>query len=140
MSSPAAFTTPTAEPEPTICFHAIGVVENEFDQPVPTDVIRAAESRIRLKPELAAGLDGLKPGEKILVLFHFHLSQGFHLHQYPRGDHSRPQRGVFALRSPFRPNAIGASIVEIIAIENNLLRVRGLDAINATPILDLKPA
>ena len=140
MPNPAVFTTPTAESEPAICFHPIGVVENEFDQPAPTDAILAVESRIRLKPELAAGLDGLKPGEKLLVLFHFHLSQGFHLHQYPRGDHSRPQRGVFALRSPFRPNAIGASIVEITAIENDFVRVQGLDAINGTPVLDLKPA
>jgi len=139
MSDPTSVAAPTAEPEPTICFHAIGVVENEFDLPAPTDVIRAAESRIRLKPELAPGLDGLKPGEKILVLFHFHRSQGFHLHQHPRGDHSRPQRGVFALRSPFRPNAIGASFVEITAIENDLVWVQGLDAINGTPVLDLKP-
>jgi len=140
MSSPVVFATPSAEPGPTICFHAIGVVENEFDQPAPTDVIRAAESRIRLKQELAPGLDGLKPGEKILVLFHLHRSQGFQLHQHPRGDHSRSKRGVFALRSPFRPNAIGASIVEITAIENDLVWVQGLDAINGTPVLDLKPA
>ncbi|HEY53111.1 MAG TPA: tRNA (N6-threonylcarbamoyladenosine(37)-N6)-methyltransferase TrmO [Caldilineae bacterium] len=133
-------THPTAtESEPTICFHPIGVVENEFDQPAPGDAIRAAESLIRLKPALAPGLDGLKPGERLLVLFHFHRSQGFQLHQHPRGDRSRPRRGVFALRSPFRPNAIGASVVEIIAIDNNLLRVRGLDAIDGTPVLDLKP-
>ena len=113
MSNPAAFITPTTNQEPPICFQSIGVVENDFDQPAPTDVIRAAESHIRLKPEMAPGLDGLKPGEKLLVLFHFHRSQDFQLHQYPRGDRSRPQRGVFALRSPFRPNAIGASIKEL---------------------------
>jgi tRNA (Thr-GGU) A37 N-methylase len=49
-------------------------------------------------------------------------------------------RGVFALRSPRRPNPIGVTIVELLSIENNMLRVRGLDAINGTPVLDLKPA
>ena len=138
MASPPSDTYSTAQ-ERSICFHPIAVVENDFDQPAPSDSIRADESRIRLKPEFVPGLDGLKPGDKLLVLFHFHRSQGFQLHQHPRGDRSRPQRGVFALRSPFRPNAIGASIVEIIAIENNALQVRGLDAINGTPVLDLKP-
>jgi len=140
MSNPTSFSNSATELEPTICFHPIGMVENDFAQPAPGDAIRAAKSRIRLKPELAPGLDGLKPGDKLLVLFHFHRSQGYQLHQHPRGDRSRPQRGVFALHSPFRPNAIGASVVEIIAIENNLMQVRGLDAINGTPVLDLKPA
>jgi len=138
MPSPSSTTFPTAQ-EQTICFHPIGVVENDFDQPAPVDVIRAMESRIRLKLELTPGLDGLKPGDKLLVLFHFHRSQGFQLHQHPRGECSRAQRGVFALRSPFRPNAIGASMVEITVIKNNLLQVRGLDAIDGTPVLDLKP-
>jgi len=133
-------TDPAILSGPAICFHPIGVVENEFDQPAPGDAIRAATSRIRLEPALAPGLDGLKPGGKLLVLFHFHRAQGFQLHQHPRGDRSRPRRGVFALHSPFRPNAIGASVVEIIAIENNQLLVRGLDAIDGTPVLDLKPA
>ena len=53
---------------------------------------------------------------------------------------NRPRRGVFALRSPNRPNGIGVTTVDLVAREGNVLRVRGLDAINGTPVLDLKPA
>lgn len=75
-----------------------------------------------------------------MVVFYFHRSQGYDLCQHPRGDQSRPQRGVFALRSPRRPNPIGVTEVELMAVERNVLRVRGLDAINGTPVLDLKLA
>jgi len=85
-------------------------------------------------------LKGLEPGQKVLVLFDFHLARGYTLLQHPRGDKSRPRRGVFALRSANRPNAIGVSEVDLLAIEGNVLRVRGLDAIHGTPVLDLKPA
>jgi tRNA-Thr(GGU) m(6)t(6)A37 methyltransferase TsaA len=123
-----------------ITFRAIGYVENEFNEPVSQDTLRAAVSRIVLEPALAEGLQGLAPGSKILVIFNFHLAEGFGLLQYPRGDESRPKRGVFALRSPYRPNGIGVSEVELLAINGNVLSVRGLDAINWTPVLDIKPA
>ncbi|MBN2390399.1 MAG: SAM-dependent methyltransferase, partial [Anaerolineae bacterium] len=57
-----------------------------------------------------------------------------------QGDRNRPRRGVFALRSPRRPNPIGVTVVDLVAIQGNVLRVLGLDAINGTPLLDLKPA
>lgn len=126
--------------EKPITYTAIGHVENEFDEPKTPDKIRSAESRIALDPTLTEGLKGLEPGQKVLVLFDFHLARGFNLLQHPRGDESRPRRGVFALRSANRPNAIGVSEVDLLAIEGNVLRVRGLDAIHGTPVLDLKPA
>jgi tRNA-Thr(GGU) m(6)t(6)A37 methyltransferase TsaA len=122
----------------TITYQPIGHVENVFDEPDHAHKIRAVESRIVLKPELVDGLYGLEPGQRVLVLFHFHRSQGFELFQHPCGDRQRPRRGVFTLRSPRRPAPIGASVVELVAIEGNVLRVRGLDAINGTPVLDLK--
>lgn len=123
-----------------IVFEAIGYVENTFDEPVAPDEIRSVESRIILDPALTDGLLGLEPGQQIMVVFYFHRSQGDDLRQHPRGDRSRPQRGVFALRSPRRPNPIGVTIVDLVAIEGNVLRVQSLDAINGTPVLDLKPA
>jgi tRNA-Thr(GGU) m(6)t(6)A37 methyltransferase TsaA len=75
-----------------------------------------------------------------MVVFYFHRSQGFDLLQHPQGDRSRPRRGVFALRSPRRPNPVGVTVVDLVAVAENVLRVRGLDAINGTPVLDLKPA
>jgi tRNA-Thr(GGU) m(6)t(6)A37 methyltransferase TsaA len=125
---------------PPIAFRPIGIVENAFDEPVAPEQIRAAESRLVIDPALVEGLQGLEAGESIMVVFHFHRSQGYVLRQHPRDDQSRPARGVFALRSPRRPNPIGVSVVDLLAVEGNVLRVRGLDAIHGTPILDLKPA
>jgi tRNA-Thr(GGU) m(6)t(6)A37 methyltransferase TsaA len=123
-----------------IVYHAIGRVENDFDKPASPPEIRAVESRIIIDPSLAEGLQGLEPGRRVMVVFCFHRSQGFELLQHPQGDRSRPRRGVFALRSPRRPNPIGVTAVDLVAMEGNVLLVRGLDAINGTPVLDLKPA
>ena len=123
-----------------IVYQAIGHVENDFNEPAPPPGTRAVESRIVIDPSLTEGLKGLKPGRRVMVVFYFHRSQGFDLLQHPQGDRSRPRRGVFALRSPRCPNPIGVTVVDLVAIEENVLRVRGLDAINGTPVLDLKPA
>lgn len=124
----------------SIVYETIGHVENDFDEPVVPEKLRAAESRIVLDPALAKGLASLELGRQVIVVFHFHRSGRYDLLQHPRGDRSWPQRGVFALRSPHRPNPIGVTVVDLQAIEGNVLRVRGLDAINGTPVLDLKPA
>lgn len=124
----------------TIKYHPIGFVENNFNVQTTGSLIKSSESRITLDSDLAQGLDGLVAGQQVLVLFHFHRSEGFELLQYPQGDRHRPMRGVFSLRSPRRPNPIGATIVKLVAVNGNVLRVMGLDAINGTPVLDLKPA
>lgn len=121
-------------------FRAIGYVENEYREPTEPDTLRASRSRIVLVPDLMEGLTGLVPGMTLLVVFVFHRAEGYDLLQHPRGDRSRPKRGVFALRSPNRPNPIGVTEVELLTIEGNILTVRGLDAIHGTPVLDLKPA
>ena len=126
--------------EQAITFTAIGHVENQFDEPVSSEEIRAVESRIVLNPDLVLGMQGIEPGQQLMVVFHFHRTEGFNLLQHPRGVLIRPTRGVFALRSPRRPNPIGVTIVDLISVEGNVVRVRGLDAINGTPVLDLKPA
>jgi tRNA-Thr(GGU) m(6)t(6)A37 methyltransferase TsaA len=119
-------------------FRAIGYVENQFQEPTDADTLTAWPSRIALAPELVECLSGLEPGMQVLVIFVFHRAEGFDLLQHPRGDRGRPKRGVFALHSPHRPNPIGVSQVELLAIEGNILTVRGLDAIDGTPVLDLK--
>jgi len=124
----------------TITFHPIGFVENGFPHGTPGDTMRAAESRIVLNPEFTPGLQQLEKEPRILVVFHFHLSHDWELLQHPRGDPSRPTRGVFALRSPRRPNGIGVTEVALLDLEDNVLTVRGLDAVDGTPVLDLKPA
>ena len=124
----------------SIIYQPIRRVENDFDEPAPPTEIGAVESRIVLDPSLTEELKGLDSGMQIMVVFCFHRSQGFDLLQHPRGDRSRPPSGVFALRSPRRPNPIGITIVDLVTVDGNILRVRGLDAINGTPVLDLKPA
>jgi tRNA-Thr(GGU) m(6)t(6)A37 methyltransferase TsaA len=124
----------------SITYRPIGYVENAFEEPISGEQIRAGESRIVLDPALVAGLQGLGIGQQIAVVFHCHRSEGYELTQHPQGDRSRPRRGVFGLRSPRRPNPIGITVVELTALEGNVLRVRDLDAINNTPVLDIKPA
>jgi tRNA-Thr(GGU) m(6)t(6)A37 methyltransferase TsaA len=123
-----------------ICFQAIGWVENQFKERTAPDTISAEVSHIVLREDLVLGLQGLEVGEQIMVLFHFDRSEGYELLQYPRGDRSRPERGVFALRSPNRPNGIGVTVVDLLAIDGNVLTVRGLDAIDGTPVIDIKPS
>jgi tRNA-Thr(GGU) m(6)t(6)A37 methyltransferase TsaA len=118
----------------------IGHVENGLPLGTPGEVLKASEARIVIDPELVSGLDQLEREDRILVIFHFHLSRAYELRQHPRGDTTRPLRGVFALRSPRRPNPIGVTEVELVEIRGNVLTVKGLDAVDHTPVLDLKPA
>ena len=136
--SNACPTTEAAKDTNTITYNAIGHVENAFDVPTAPDQIKAIESRIVLDPTLAKGLQGLEAGQRLMVVFYFHRSQGYELRQHPRGDRTREPRGVFTLHSPHRPNPIGVTTVELVEIAGNVLTVRGLDAINGTPVLDLK--
>ena len=124
--------------ERPVTFTPIGYVENDFDAPTTPETIAAAESRIVVAPEFVEGLTGLEAGQRVMIVFYFHLVQSYALLQHPRGDPSRPQRGVFALHTPYRPNPIGVTVVDLLSVEGNVLRVRGLDALNGTPILDIK--
>ena len=121
-----------------VTFTPIGYVENDFDAPATPETIAASESRVVVAPEFFEGLTGLEAGQRVMIVFHFHLVQSYSLLQHPRGDHSRPKRGVFALHTPYRPNPIGVTVVDLLSLEGNVLRVRGLDALNGTPVLDIK--
>lgn len=129
----------SGETSKRVTYRIIGHVENPFNAPTAVDELLSAESRIIIDPALINGLQGLEPGQRIVVIFHFHRTKGFELRQHPRGDKCLPKRGVFALRSPRRLNPIGLSVVDLLDVKGNVLRVRGLDAINGTPVLDIKP-
>jgi len=123
----------------SICFRPIGVVRNGFDRPAEKDLIAAEVSELEIYSPFRAGLAGAAPGQKILVLYYFHLAEGeAPLQQHPRGDQNKPRRGVFLLRSPARPNRIGATEVSVEGVTEGGLTVRGLDALNGSPILDIK--
>jgi tRNA-Thr(GGU) m(6)t(6)A37 methyltransferase TsaA len=98
----------------------------------------APEAWITLDPELAAGLEGIAAGDEILVITWLDRARRDVLRVHPRGDASRPPQGVFATRSPDRPNPLGLHRVELAEIDGNRLRVRNLEAVDGTPVLDLK--
>ena len=84
------------------------------------------------------GIENLKHLE---IVWYFHLSnKTIKTMTYPRGDKTRPERGIFTLRSPHRPNHIATTIVKLIKREGKTITVYGLDAIDGSPVLDIKPA
>jgi len=127
-------------PQPSsIVLHPIGHVERDGgDGGLSGDELRARPARIVLDPALSEGLLGLEPGRDVVVLFYFHHSIGYDLRLHPRGDPHRPLRGVFATRSPRRPNPIGMTTARIQRVEGNVLDVIGLDAVDGSPVLDIK--
>ena len=94
---------------------------------------------IVFEPSVLGGLDGLEAGAEILVLTWLHRAHRDVLRVHPRGDTARAEHGVFATRSPDRPNPIGLHRVWILAIGRDRLRVSGLEAIDGTPVVDVKP-
>jgi tRNA-Thr(GGU) m(6)t(6)A37 methyltransferase TsaA len=99
----------------------------------------APEAWLAIAPDFVAALDGIEGGADLLVLTWLDRADRDVLAVHPRGDRSRPALGVFATRSPDRPNPIGLHRVTVAERSGSRLRVRDLEAIDGTPILDLKP-
>ncbi|MDO5675159.1 MAG: tRNA (N6-threonylcarbamoyladenosine(37)-N6)-methyltransferase TrmO [bacterium] len=93
---------------------------------------------LEIDPAYSDALLGIKPGAIVVVLFWLHLADRNVLQVYPRGDRSRGLHGVFATRSPARPNPIALSEFEVLAIEGLRITVAGVDVLDQTPILDIK--
>jgi tRNA-Thr(GGU) m(6)t(6)A37 methyltransferase TsaA len=96
-------------------------------------------ARIVFRPALREAAADLHIGDEVLVLTWLHQSRRDVLSVHPRGDSNRPLQGVFSTRSPDRPNPIGLHAVTIVGIEENAIAVRNLEAIDGTPVLDVKP-
>jgi tRNA-Thr(GGU) m(6)t(6)A37 methyltransferase TsaA len=99
----------------------------------------APDAWLLLDPGFAAGVEGIEAGEELLVLTWLHRGRREVLRVHPRGDRSRPEQGVFGTRSPDRPNPIGLHRVRVAEVDGGRLRVSGLEALDGTPVLDLKP-
>ncbi|MBW1712485.1 MAG: tRNA (N6-threonylcarbamoyladenosine(37)-N6)-methyltransferase TrmO [Deltaproteobacteria bacterium] len=97
------------------------------------------ELEIEVAADKSAGLDGLQPGQWLWVLLWFDRADRTRLKVHPRGDRSRPLSGVFNTRAPHRPNPIALDLGQLVAIKGNRLVLKGLDAVDGTPVLDLKP-
>ncbi|MEZ5229057.1 MAG: tRNA (N6-threonylcarbamoyladenosine(37)-N6)-methyltransferase TrmO [Acidimicrobiales bacterium] len=100
----------------------------------------APAATLVLDPGVVDGLDGLDVGMQVIVLTWLHRSRRDLLVVHPRSDPEQRARGVFSTRSPVRPNPIGIHPVRIVAIDANVVEVDGLEAIDGTPVLDIKPA
>jgi len=136
----------------------IGVVRSKIKVPgdAPKQGVPAGtEAEIVVFPEYAEALDGIErrvlPGGepasggtrpeatgKIVVLCWMHLADRERRKVHPRGQEDRPERGVFSTRSPHRPNPVSLHTVELLGMRGTVLRVRGMDAIDGTPVIDIK--
>lgn len=99
----------------------------------------APEAAIEIGAEFEPALQGIDAGDQIIVLTWLDRADRGVLSTHPRDDRSRPEVGVFATRSPDRPNPIGLHRVRVVAVDGLRLRVEHLEAIDGTPVLDLKP-
>jgi len=121
----------------------IGYVRSELrrleDAPMQGDE-GAPEAWLELTTAAAPGLVGIQPGDELIMLTWLHLAERDVLQVHPRGNLNRPLTGVFATRSPDRPNPIGLHRVSVLEVSEQKLRVAPLEAIDGTPIVDIKPA
>lgn len=117
-------------------YQAIGVIRSKFSTAAAPDEMKSEESKIIVNEEYAAGLDQIEEYQYLKIIFHLHESGDYNL-VGPRRYGG--VRGVFACRSPHRPNPVGVTLVKLIAREGNILVVTGLDAIDGSPLLDIKP-
>ncbi|MGM0499074.1 MAG: tRNA (N6-threonylcarbamoyladenosine(37)-N6)-methyltransferase TrmO [Bacillota bacterium] len=114
----------------------IGEVKSKYKKPVGPDEMRKSKSIIEIKSEYIAGLDQIENYEYLQIVFYFHKSEGYDLIAKRRKG---PERGLFTSRSPRRPSPIGITTVELLKRDGAKLYVSGLDAIDGTPVVDIKP-
>jgi len=128
-----------------IVFKPIGIVHSPFAEKEDIKKSRNIDPRgfetiqgeLEIYAEFAEGLEDIDGFSHIILIFAFHKSREKELHAHPPFDDKR--RGVFSTRSPHRPNPIGFSVLQLIRREENVLQVQGVDMIEGTPILDIKP-
>jgi tRNA (adenine37-N6)-methyltransferase len=125
----------------SITYDPIGIIYTPFNEiagmPIQTSGAAEVEGKIILKAELTDGLKDLQGFSHLILLYHFHRISGFNLNVIPFMDDK--SHGIFATRAPKRPNAIGLSIVELLDVNLETLLIKGVDMLNETPLLDIKP-
>jgi tRNA-Thr(GGU) m(6)t(6)A37 methyltransferase TsaA len=124
-----------------ICYNPIGVICTPFHSPEGVPIQPAAAQgivgRVELDPGVVDGLKDLDGFSHVILIYHFHEAKAASLRAKPYMDST--ERGVFATRSPARPNAIGISVVRLLGIEGSVLCVENVDIVDGTPLLDIKP-
>lgn len=126
---------------PSIQFQPIGEIHTPFknmeDMPIQPTGAGDVEGRVVVLPEFEAGLEDIDGFSHLILIYQFHLSTGFRLKVKPFLDDR--QRGIFATRAPRRPNAIGLSVVRLLRRKGAVLDIGGVDVVDGTPLLDIKP-
>lgn len=124
-----------------IVFKPIGVIHSPYrvlqGMPIQAAAAKDVEGQVEIFPEYLPALRDLDGFSHLILLYYFHQAKRGLLEVTPYLDEQK--RGVFATRSPSRPNPIGLSIVRLVRIENNILKVRDVDILDGTPLLDIKP-
>ena len=122
-------------------YQPIGTIHSPFkdleDMPIQPAGAVKVRGAVDVLPELTAGLRDLAGFSHIILLYHFHRVQAAKLVVVPFMDSE--SHGIFATRAPQRPNPIGLSIVRLVSIEENVLYIEGVDILDGTPLLDIKP-
>lgn len=138
MEHPGTISNP---PLQAYSMRAIGFVRSPYTETTQIPKGRGAEHKaegtLEILPELEPGLLDIEGFSHLFVIWAFDRSEGFELMSHPPSDNRA--HGVFATRSPFRPNPIALTVVELVRREGNRLHVRGVDMLDGTPILDIKP-
>lgn len=118
----------------------IGYVSTDAKEIPRSWTMSDVEGALVMDETYLEGLRDIQPGGRIYVIFHFHKSPWFTSEFMRIKPPMREKKlGVFSTHSPFRPNPIGLSILEVTGAEGNVIRVKGIDMLNKTPILDIKP-
>ena len=129
------------EPMNSVNFTPIGTIHSPFTDlegmPIQPAGAREAIGTVVIDPTLEAGLQDLEGFSHIYLLYHFHRAAPTRLTVVPFLDNKK--HGIFATRAPSRPNPIGLSVVELLEVGGNRLTVRGIDVLDGTPLLDIKP-
>jgi len=124
-----------------IIYKPIGIIHSPYEDPSKTpkypQAVKNVRGSIEILPELVDGLKDLEGFSHLILLYHMHLAKKFSpiVKAYLDGK----EHGVFATRSPSRPNPIGLSVVKLVKITGNTLIIEDLDIVNGTPLLDIKP-
>ena len=125
----------------SLILRPIGTIETPFDDPkgMPIQPSGAVDivGRVIVDPQYAEGLDDLEEFSHLILIYHFHRSEGYRLKVTPFMD--TVERGLFSTRAPRRPNPVGLLVVRLLARTANILDIRGIDVLNGTPLLDIKP-
>jgi len=127
----------------SIVLEPVATIRSPFcelvDMPVQPKGARDVYATIEFKEEFVDGLKDLDGFSHVYLIYHFHKVKEPKLQVVPFNDKTNTPRGVFATRTPMHPNSLGLSVVELVKVEGNVVTIKGVDILDGTPLLDIKP-